>query len=122
MKVEMCPVLHEAILLVLKHDLMEAKTPQFTLVSQIDMAGRSLYVRSWYLDFVFNPSKKQGSHKPYYFRNVKLPKIDTSLKACISYESAYDAFEQAYAKIGLHSSAVLHLPRKVQTIQNGFNE
>ena len=118
----MCPILHEAMLLVVKHDLMNAKTPQFTLVSKINLCDGPLCVRSWYLDFLFNPSKRRNSHQPFYFQNVALPEIDTSLKTCISYESAYDAFEQAYANIDLHSSAVLHLPRKVQTIQNGFNE
>lgn len=121
-EVSLCPIFHEACLVVLKHDLVGVKVPQFSLVTEINGSEDSFYIRPWYLDFQFSTVLGKGAPKPFKFNDMVLESVDGSMKTAITYDTAYAAFDAAYADLGFANSAVMHLPRKLQTIQNGFNQ
>eukprot|EP00210_Caulerpa_lentillifera_P008193 g7823.t1 len=122
MQVRLCPIFHEACLVILKHDLIGVKIPQFSLVTKVTGSGEAFYIRPWYLDFIFSIVLSKGAPKLFKFNNVVLKDVDGSMKTAIAYKTAYSAFDKAYANLGFANSAVMHLPRKLQTIQNGFNQ
>eukprot|EP00210_Caulerpa_lentillifera_P004662 g4447.t1 len=113
----LCPVLAEAILLIVRHDIFGTPIPD---PEKSAILGNTNVHRCWHDDYIYADIFGNNTTE-YTVCGEKISVNGSFLKKPLNGDSMARQWRQAFEEVGIASSHVLHVCRQAQSIVNSFN-